>query len=185
MTEKEINQLQVENERLKKDVERLKDEMIRLIGRNLDLTEQLEGNTELRRRVEVARELLDGHVSRQRNADLQDDAQLMALIELRVEQHRLHTDPNFDTDALASLIGVSRERLMQLFRKNTIHRSPEGYISNLRVLTAMQLLREKPNYSIAAIAVEAGFGNVRTLQRHIMDAIGMTPVEYRQILTRE
>jgi len=135
--------------------------------------------------VEVARELMDGNINRQRNADLQDDAQLLALIELRVEQQRLHLQPDFDTDALADLIGVSHERLTRLFRTNTIHRTPEAYIGNLRVLTALRLLREKPNYSIAAIAKDAGFSNVRTLQRRIMDTIGMTPVEYRQILTRD
>ncbi len=80
---------------------------------------------------------------------------------------------------------MSHDRLVRLFRNKTIHRSPEAYISNLRVLAALRLLREKPNYSIAAIAEEAGFGNVRTMQRRIQEAIGMTPAEYRQILTRD
>jgi transcriptional regulator GlxA family with amidase domain len=181
----EIKKLRAENERLREEVEHLKNELLRLVERNLDLSEQMESYTELRRRVEVARELLDGNINRQRNADLQDDAQLLALLELRVEQQRLHLQPDFDTDALAKLLGVSHDRLVRLFRNKTIHRSPEAYISNLRVLAALRLLREKPNYSIAAVAVEAGFGNVRTMQRRIQEAIGMTPAEYRQILTRD
>lgn len=75
----ELKQLKAENEQLKRDVERLKDELIRLVGRNLDLTERLEYDVELRRRTEVARELLAGNIERQRNADLKDDAQLMLL----------------------------------------------------------------------------------------------------------
>lgn len=31
----------------------------------------------------------------------------------------------------------------------------------------------------------AGFSNVRTLQRRIQEAIGMSPVEYRLMLTRD
>ena len=73
MTEKEIKQLQEENSFLKKEVERLKDELVRMVSRNLDLTERLEYDVELKRRTEVAREILEGKVERQRNADLQDD----------------------------------------------------------------------------------------------------------------
>ena len=185
MSEKEIQKLQEENEALRGEVARLKDEIVRLVSRNLDLAERLEEDTELRRRVEVARELLDGNINRQRNADLQDDGQLMALIELRVEQDRAFKKPDFDGHELARLIGVSYERLLRLFRRQTIHRSPDAYIDNLRTLYALRLLREHTNYTIAVIAEEAGFGNVRTFQRRIQDAVGMTPVDYRVMLTRD
>jgi transcriptional regulator GlxA family with amidase domain len=181
----ELQQLQAENAALREEVNQLKDEMMRLISRNLDLSERLEDDVDLRRRVEVARELLDGNIERQRNADLQDDGQLMALIEMRVESDMLHQDPDFDTAALARLLGVSQERLNRLFRRQTIYRTPEAYIDNIRLLSAMRMLREQPNYTIAVIAEEAGFGNVRTLQRRFQEAIGMTPVEYRLLMTRD
>jgi transcriptional regulator GlxA family with amidase domain len=181
----ELQQLQAENAALREEVNQLKDEMMRLISRNLDLSERFEDDVDLRRRVEVARELLDGNIERQRNADLQDDGQLMALIEMRVESDMLHQDPDFDTAALARLLGVSQERLNRLFRRQTIYRTPEAYIDNIRLLSAMRMLREQPNYTIAVIAEEAGFGNVRTLQRRFQEAIGMTPVEYRLLMTRD
>ena len=109
----------------------------------------------------------------------------MAMIEMRVESDMLHQDPDFDTAALARLLGVSQERLHRLFHKQTIYRTPEAYIDNIRLLAAMRMLREQPNYTIAVIAEEAGFGNVRTLQRRFQDAIGMTPVEYRLMMTRD
>lgn len=185
MTEVDIKRLQEENASLRKEVEKLKDELIRLVSRNLDLSERLEEDLEMRRRTEVARELLDGNIERQRNADLKDDAQLMALIELRVEQERPHLKADFDTAALAQLLGVSLERLNRLFRHQTIHRTPEAYIDNLRVLAALRMLREKPQWSIAAVAEEAGIGNVRTLQRRVQEVVGMSPVEYRRMLTRD
>ncbi len=180
-----LKKLQAENEALRQEVSRLKDEMIRLVGRNLDLADRLEANFELRLRSDVARELLNGNIERQRNADLQDDAQLMALIELRVEEDRPHLNPDFDSTELAHLLGVSRERLLRLFRHQTIYRTPEAYLDNLRMLTALRLLREKPQWSIAAVAEESGIGNVRTLQRRMQEVIGMTPVEYRLMLTRD
>ncbi len=181
----DLKKLQEENTFLRGEVERLKDELIRLVSRNLDLSERLELDVELRRRTEVAREIMEGHVERQRNADLQDDGQLMALIEMRVEKDRPHLKPDFDAAALAEMLGVSQARLNQLFRKQTIHRTPEAYIDNLRTLAALRLLRDQPNYSIAAIAEESGFTNIRMLQRRIQDAIGMSPVDYRIMLTRD
>ena len=180
-----LKQLQEENAFLKSEVERLKDAMVRLVGRNLDLTERLECDVELKRRAEVAREIMSHFVERQRNADLQDDGQLMALIELKIEKDRPHLQPDFCAKDLAETLGVSMERLNRLFRKQTIHRTPDAYIDNLRVLAALRLLREQPNYTIAVVAEEAGFANVRTLQRRIQDAIGMSPVDYRIMLTRD
>jgi transcriptional regulator GlxA family with amidase domain len=185
MTKEEIKQLQDENAQLREEVDRLKDELVRLVSRNLDLSERLEYDVELRRRTEVAREIMEGNIERQRNADLRDDGQLMALIEMRVETERPHLRPDFDAADLAEMLGVSQARLNQLFRHQTIHRTPDAYIDNLRTLAALRLLREKPNYTIAVVAEEAGFSNVRTLQRRIQEAIGMSPVDYRLMLTRD
>lgn len=183
--EEDVRLLKEQNAALREEVERLKDEIIRLVSRNLDITERLEEDVELRRRVEVAREIFENNLERQRNADLLDDGQLMALLELRIEADRSYCQPDFDAAALAEKIGVSKERLNQLFRKQTIYRTPDGYIDNLRLLTCMRLLREHPQYNIAVVAEEAGFSNVRTMQRRFQDAIGMTPVEYRLMVTRD
>ena len=181
----EIKQYQDEIASLNKEIDRLKSEMMRLVSRNLDLSERLEWDVDLRRRTQAAREIMEARVERQRNADLQDDGQLMALIEIRIEKDRPHLRPDFGPNELADMLGVSMTRLYQLFRHQTIHRTPEAYIDNLRTLAALRLLREKPNYTIAVIAEEAGFSNVRTLQRRIQDAIGMSPVDYRLMLTRD
>lgn len=183
--EKEMMRLQEEVANLRQEVEHLKDELIRMVSRNLDLSERLEYDVELKRRTAVAREIMDGYVERQRNADLQDDGQLMAVIEMKVEKDRPHLRPDFDAAALAEILGISQHRLALLFRHQTIHRTPEAYIDNLRTLAALRLLRDKPNYTIAVVAEESGFANVRTLQRRIQDAIGMTPVEYRLMMTKD
>ena len=185
MTEKEIKQMQAENEALRHEVDQLKNEMIRLVERNLDLSQRLEEDVELRRRAEVAREILSKNIERQRNADLQDDGQLLALLELRLEQGNEHLKPDFNAAALAQLLGVSQERLNRLFRRSSIYSSPDAYLDNLRTLLAMRLLRDKPQYSIAAVAEESGLKNIRTLQRRIQEVVGMTPIEYRLLFNRD
>ena len=180
MTEKEIKQMQAEIERLRAENERLHSEMIRLVSRNLDLSERLEADVELRRRTQVARMLMEENMERLRNADLQDDSQLMAILDLRLEEKRYH-----DSRQLAELLGISQERLARLFRNKSIYRTPEAYIDNLRTMNAMRLLRTQPNYSIAAIAEASGFNHVRTLQRRLMDVTGMTPADYRALFTRD
>ena len=185
MAKEDVKQMQEEIVSLKKEVERLKNQVIHLIGRNIELTEYLEYDVELRRRTEVARELIEAHAERLRNADLQDDGELMALIEIRVEKERPHFNPDFCAKDLADMLGVSMNRLTRLFRTQTMHRTPDAYIENLRTLAALKLLRDKPKYTLAAVAEETGFSNVRTLQRRIQEATGLTPVEYRLMLTKD
>ena len=54
MTEEEIREMQAEIERLRADNARLQSEMIRLVSRNLDLSERMEADVELRRRFEAS-----------------------------------------------------------------------------------------------------------------------------------
>lgn len=188
----DLKKLKAENERLTAEVAELKkqldytrEQFVRLMSRNLDLSDRIEGDLEFRRRVDVVRELIEMNMERLRNADLRDDAQLMAIVETEVEGQRLHLNPEFDAAALAKMIGVSKERLERLFRNKSMYRTPEGYIDNLRLLAALRLLREKSNYSIASISDEAGFKHVRTMQRKMVDALGLTPAEYRALYTRD
>ena len=109
----------------------------------------------------------------------------MALIEMRVEKEHPHFNPAFTAKDLADMLGVSMNRLTRLFRNQTMHRTPEAYIENLRTLAALKLLRNKPNYTLVAVAEETGFSSVRTLQRRIQEVTGLTPVEYRLMLTKD
>ncbi len=78
-------------------------------------------------------------------------------------------------------IYIGGENLTGFRQKQTIINAADPWSST----DALRLLREKPNYTIAVIAEEAGFSNVRTLQRRIQDAIGMSPVDYRLMLNRD
>jgi transcriptional regulator GlxA family with amidase domain len=177
--EMELEELRAENATLRKANAVLTDENRRLVSRNLALSEQLDVWHDTRLRVQLLKELMMNDRRRMARADLKDDMELLALIEARVEKEKPHLQPDFDTDALARLLGVTPLRLVRLFRHNTPHHTPEDYIDFRRVLSAMEQMRQHPHYSIAAIAQDAGFSSVRTFQRRMQQATGLTPVEYR------
>ena len=172
--EKEIARLEQENERL--DIEN-----VRLMGRNLLMSEQLNSWYELKQRVNWLKAEMQRGQRLMAKADMVDDAELLAMLENRLEQEPDLVTAEFGMKELAELIGVSQARLIRLFRNSTIFRSPDEYLENIRLMRALQLLRDHPEYGIAAISAEAGYNSVRTLQRRMSEVIGMTPVEFRMM----
>lgn len=179
MENDELEQLRAENARIDAENARLREENQRLVSRNLALSERLDVWYDTRMRVQLLKELMLADRRRMARADQKDDLELLALIEARVEKEKPHLQPDFDAEALARLLGVTPLRLTRLFRHNTPHHTPEDYIDFRRVLSAMELMRLHPNYSVAAISQDAGFTSVRTFQRRMQQATGLTPVEYR------
>ena len=164
---KKIEELEQEIARLEQENERLDLENVRLLGRNLLMSEQLNSWYELRQRVGWLKAEMERGRRLSMQADLVDDAELLAMLE-----NRLENEPQL-------VMGVSQARLMRLFRNSTIFRSADEYLENLRLVRALQLLRDHPEYGIAAVSAEAGYNSVRTLQRRMVEVVGMTPVEFR------
>jgi transcriptional regulator GlxA family with amidase domain len=117
-------------------------------------------------------------------ADLTDDAELLSVIETRLEQDTSLLKGEFSGAQLAELIGVSQARLARLFR-NTTYKSADDYLDFVRLVRAMKLLREHPEYGIVGVSEDAGFKSVRTFQRHMQEAVGMSPVEFRMMLEKK
>ena len=170
---------------LESEIEQLETENRQLVNRNLQLSEQLCAWYELRQRVSWLKEEMLNRQQLQKRADLADDAELMALMEVKLEQKPELLTGDFGVSELSELLGVSQRRLVQLFRHTTIYKSADDYLDNLRTLRGIQLLREHPEYGIASVSEEAGFNSVRTFQRHMQEAVGMTPVEFRMMVEKE
>jgi transcriptional regulator GlxA family with amidase domain len=182
MENDELEQLRAENARIDAENAWLREENQRLVSRNLALSERLDVWYDTRMRVQLLKELMLADRRRMARADQKDDLELLALIEARVEKEKPHLRPDFDAEALARLLDVTPLRLSRLFRNNTPHHTPEDYIDFRRVISAMELMRRQPNYSVAAVAQDVGFSSIRTLQRRMQQAIGMTPVEFRLLI---
>lgn len=170
---------------LKDTITQLEVENRQLVSRNMQLSEQLCMWYELRQRVNWLKEEMLNRRQLQKRADLADDAELMALMEVRLEQNPSILTGDFDIVQFAELLGVSQRRLIQLFRHTPMFKSADDYLDHLRTLRGIQLLREHPEYGIAAVSEEAGFNSVRTFQRHMQEAVGMTPVEFRMMVEKE
>ena len=182
---KKIEELEQKIARLEQENERLDMENVRLLGRNLLMSEQLNCWYALKQRVNWLKAEMQRGRRLSMQADMVDDAELLAMLENRLEQEPKLVTAEFGTKELAELMGVSQARLIRLFRNSTIFKSPDEYLENIRLMRAMQLLREHPEYGIAAISAEAGYNSVRTLQRRMSEVIGMTPVEFRIMTENE
>ena len=90
MNEKEyqskINEMQQQIELLQKT-------NLDLVSHNLQLSQQINAYYDVRRRIQMLKELVIRHKELIRHADLRDDAELMALIETRLEEELPHENP--------------------------------------------------------------------------------------------
>ena len=169
-------------EDLERHVEVLQKANVDLINRNMQLGQQVDAFYDVRRRVQMLKELVIRHQELIQHADLRNDDELMALIETRMEKELPHQDPNFGLEELAEFIGTSQSRIIDLFRHSPIHKTASDYIDYMRLLRAMFYIQSQPSWGIAACAQEAGFTVIRTFNRKFQDALGMTPHEFRMLV---
>ena len=104
---------------LREAVAKLQEENTQLISRNLQMSDQLCLWYELRQRVNWLKEELQNNQRMMLKADMADDAELLAIIENRLEQDPSIVKGDFDATQLAQLLGVSQNRLTRLFRNTT------------------------------------------------------------------
>lgn len=176
--------LEEEIRHLREAVAKLQEENSQLVSRNLQMSEQLCYWYELRQRVNWLKEEFNNSQRMMLKADMADDAELLAIIEERLERNPSIMGGDFDASQLAQLLGVSQSRLARLFR-STSYKSADDYLDYLRLLRGLQMIREHPEYGIAAVSAEAGFNSVRTFQRKCNEAVGMSPVEFRMLVDKK
>ncbi len=176
---KEMDRLHEEIDRLTNMNVSLAKASERLMARNDELERRLDTYYNVRMRVNWLKDLIRRHREMMANADLRDDDELLALIEARIESEEIPLPPEFGVKDVAELVGVTQGRITELYKKKTVYHSLDKYLDFLRLMRALRLLRDHPNYNIEAVALEAGFANVRTLNRKIQESLGITPGEFR------
>lgn len=128
---------------------------------------------QLRQQIQEHREHIE------RTADMTDD-ELLAWVDLQMEEKKLYTDTDLSLKTMAKALGLTQKRLGALFKDHAKYGSLGEYINEKRFLYACQLLREQPNWTIEAVGAEAGFGGRRTFQTEVKRCLGITPLQYRQ-----
>ena len=170
-------------EEMRQHIDVLQKANIDLINRNMQLGQQIDAYYDVRRLIQMLKELVIRHKELLRQADLRDDDELMAVIETRLEEELPHEDPDFGLKELADFIGVTQTRIIELFRRSSIHKNVDDYLDYLRLLRSMFYLQTQPSWGIAACAQEAGFSVIRSYNRKFQDALGMTPHEFRELIS--
>ena len=183
--QKELEQLREEVANLRENNKRLIDGSEKLIARNMMLAEQLDFYYEVRRRVEILKEIVRRHKEYMAHADLRNDEELLAVIETRIEEEHIALPPEFGIKEVAELVGVTQTRVAELYKSKTIFHTVDKYLDFLRLMRALRMLKENSGYNIEVIAQDSGFNSVRTLQRKIHEAVGLTPRQYRDIVNLE
>ena len=148
--------------------------------RELDkLYKRLEGQqdkmTELRQQTREHRQ----HIKATQNMN---DEELMAWIDERMDETRLYTTPTLSLTEMAKALGLTQKRLGQLFKNHEKYANLGEYLKEKRFLLACELMRENPEWTIEAVAKEAGFLTRRTFQEVVKAQLGLTPSQFRQTL---
>ena len=173
-----------ENDELRQRVAELERANNELIVHNMQLSNQMNVYFNVKQRVWVYKELLLRHSELIQQADMRNDEELLAIIETRLEAEHPYEDPNFGAKELASMIGTSQSRVLDLFRRSMLYKSLEDYLDYMRILRSMYYLMLNRDWNVAACAQEAGFSAIRSFNRKFQDALGMSPHEFRILIQK-
>jgi AraC-like DNA-binding protein len=186
MTKQEQEQfdfMKAEVERLTEHNKQLADTCQQLLSCNLVLAKKMDIHYEIRRGVEYLRHYINKRKELLDKYDARTDEELLMVIEGKLETGDIDLPPEFGLKEVAELAHCKQSRVVEAFKSMTIYGTLGNYLDYLRLLKALRLLKTHPNYNVEAVAKEAGFVSVRTLNRKIQDVIGMTPRQFRDMCT--
>ena len=148
---KELEQLREEVARLEDANKKLTEGCEQLVARNMMLAEKLDFYYEVRRHVEWLKDLVRRHRELMAQADLRNDEELLAIIEAKLEGDNIPLPPEYGIREVAELVGTTQTRISTLYKEKTIYHSVDKYLDFLRLMRALRMLKENPQYSIEAI----------------------------------
>lgn len=85
--------------------------------------------------------------------------------------------PELSVSHISKVYNIDRSTLFRLFKKN-LNQSPEKYITDLRISSAITLLTTT-DLPVNAVAVSVGFKDPLYFSRFFKQQTGYSPREYR------
>lgn len=147
-----------------------------------DLYKRLKGQQD---KVADLRQQTRGHCQQIKATQDMNDEELMHWIDMRMDETRLYTTPTLSLKDTAKALGLTQKRIGQLFKNNEKYANLGEYLTEKRFLLACELMRENPEWTIEAVAKEAGFLTRRTFQEVMKADLGLTPSQFRQTLKNQ
>ena len=112
-------------------------------------------------------------------ADMTDE-QLMSWIDAQIDKLGLHRNPDVTLKEIAQALGLTQRRITQAIKARKDDNTLAEYLTTKRLLDGCRLLVEQPNWTIDAVAHEAGFGGTTTFRTIFRNRFGMSPKQYRE-----
>lgn len=89
------------------------------------------------------------------------------------------TDVDFDVNSFVNMVGMGRTKLFCKI-KGITGLTPNGFILNVRLKRAKQLLEEDNEKTISELAYEVGFNTPSYFIKRFKELYGMTPVQFQK-----
>lgn len=112
-------------------------------------------------------------------ADMTDE-QLVKWIDAQMDKLGLHRSPDVTLKDIAQTLGLTQRRVIQAIKSRGEDNTLAEYLTTKRLLDGCRLLVEQPNWTIDAVAHEAGFGGTTTFRTIFRNRFGMSPKQYRE-----
>lgn len=106
------------------------------------------------------------------------EEQKIARFIYEITSRKLFVDPNFNRDALIDELHIQKRSFTKVFEAYTNSTFKE-FLTSLRLEYAAQLIKERPEYTIEAIAAECGITSYVTFHRNFTRHFGIAPSSYR------
>lgn len=116
------------------------------------------------------------------STDEEEEASSLSIVQRYIYEltsKELFRDPDFDRNALLDELKLQKNGFWKLFEEET-GMTAVKYISNLRLEYAAEQIREHPEYTVEAIACDAGIPSRTTFYRNFTNRFGITPTVFRE-----
>ena len=114
------------------------------------------------------------------NELLKTEVQLMGWIGAQIESQGLYRSPNVTLKEISKVLSLTQRRISQVIKTRREDNTLAEYLNAKRLLEGCRLLVEQPNWTIDAVAHEAGFGGTTTFRTIFRNRFGMSPKQYRE-----
>ena len=114
------------------------------------------------------------------NELLKTEVQFMGWIGAQIESQGLYRSPNVTLKEISKVLSLTQRRITQVIKTRREDNTLAEYLNTKRQLEGCRLLVEQTNWTVDAVAHEAGFGGTTTSRTIFRSRFGMSPKQYRE-----